>query len=398
MTRTSNNEERTGEFQPPPGMDGEHFSVAWELAVNFENLGRKKEAVHYFILAAALLENTGQYPEAIYQKILDLDNQNNIAAERLLQKANPDTKRKVFVSHILSRYTYENTRSTLDDERKRAWVTPPRETQRTCPECGMGVPHDRNNCAMCGFSLESCFRKRTTAVYGLWENETISQENVCDGPSSTFPGGVDLGVQPSDPGVETPKPRVHLLSIDGTDHVIASSEKTELTIGSHPDCFGHKEQDSHAEEKHASIRWDGKHFQTIDLGSRAGIYLRLKDSYLCTSPRLLQIGSQTLVVSTRSGDRPGFRIGVLDASGRETYVIETPDESLTMGRSKSTLCFPQDPYLSSPHAEISWQNEKIEISDLSKRWGTFVKLSQEENLDPGTVLRIGRLLFRLSLE
>ena len=416
------------------GADEQFFSTAWELACGFERLGRKKEAVDYFLLSAAILEKCGNSPEQIYRKILSIDSNNSLADSRLKNDGQNDRRRKVFISHILSRHSHKDTLAALEDERRRGWVTPPREEQRTCPECGMGVPQERNSCGMCGFSLEACYRKRTTAAYGLMtqtqesaktpqtdpnttvhsnkkESEKFGKEGH-DAPLST--GKYHHGFSPSsrahtgrsEPVAVQTKPRVILLSSDGSDKVIAASEKQEVTIGSHPDCFGHKEESSHTEEKHAKVFWGGNGFHVIDLGSRAGVYLRVQESQVCKSPRLIQIGSQTLVVSGRSSHRSGFRIGHLDNSGGELCVVETPDTSMTVGRTESTLSFPQDPFLSAPHAKISWHNaeqqsapsDSMEIFDLSQKWGTYVKLPQETDLPNGSVIKIGRLLFRLELD
>ena len=73
----------------------------------------------------------------------------------------------------------------------------------------------------------------------------------------------------------------------------------------------------------------------------------------------------------------------------------SPGESL-IGRGQGSL-FDADPYLSPRHAEFLLTAEGLSVRDLKSLNGVFVKLTEEESLDSGSIFRIGQELLRFDV-
>ncbi len=67
-----------------------------------------------------------------------------------------------------------------------------------------------------------------------------------------------------------------------------------------------------------------------------------------------------------------------------------------IGRGQGSL-FDADPYLSPRHAEFMLTPEGLTVRDLKSLNGVFVKLTEEESLDSGSIFRIGQELLRFDV-
>jgi hypothetical protein len=80
----------------------------------------------------------------------------------------------------------------------------------------------------------------------------------------------------------------------------------------------------------------------------------------------------------------------------ETYDLR-PTETV-IGRVDGDIKFPHDGYMSGRHARIIQRNGHFYLLDNNSRNGTFIKIHQEVELNPGDVLLVGKQLFRFEVD
>jgi pSer/pThr/pTyr-binding forkhead associated (FHA) protein len=96
-------------------------------------------------------------------------------------------------------------------------------------------------------------------------------------------------------------------------------------------------------------------------------------------------------------DKPRARMVLIKPDGTEGTVFTIAAEKTTLGRSKGTIMFPKDQYVSPAHAEIQFGGGKLTIVDLNSLNGVYYKITKETRIFPGTYFRIGRQLLRLEV-
>jgi hypothetical protein len=80
----------------------------------------------------------------------------------------------------------------------------------------------------------------------------------------------------------------------------------------------------------------------------------------------------------------------------ETYDLR-PTETV-IGRVDGDIKFPHDGYMSGRHARVVQRNGRFYLLDNNSRNGTFIKIHQEVELNPGDVLLVGKQLFRFEVD
>ncbi len=161
--------------------------------------------------------------------------------------------------------------------------------------------------------------------------------------------------------------------------------------------------------RHAKVAFRGPGFQVEDLGSRNGVYLRLRGPSRLAGGDLVNLGS--LVLRYESAG-PGPRVtGVLPpagirpfGSGRErplgrlvrilqdgsdgpAYPL-VPSRTI-LGRKTGHFLFPDDPLLSRQHAQFYERDGEMWVEDLGSSNGTLLRVRGPAPLEKGAVLRIG---------
>ena len=71
--------------------------------------------------------------------------------------------------------------------------------------------------------------------------------------------------------------------------------------------------------------------------------------------------------------------------------------SITLGRERGDINFPDDGYVSGLHARISCRDGKIYLVDLGSSNGTFIKVAGERALPQESLVLLGQQLFRIAL-
>jgi len=67
-----------------------------------------------------------------------------------------------------------------------------------------------------------------------------------------------------------------------------------------------------------------------------------------------------------------------------------------LGRTRGTITFPQDAYLSSQHARIRFEGGKFIVADMNAANGTFIGVREKTKLSESDIVLLGHQLLRIS--
>jgi pSer/pThr/pTyr-binding forkhead associated (FHA) protein len=74
-----------------------------------------------------------------------------------------------------------------------------------------------------------------------------------------------------------------------------------------------------------------------------------------------------------------------------------PEGGVHLGRERGDILFPEDGYVSGLHCRLSWDGQRLHLTDLGSSNGTFLRISAETEVRPGDVLLMGQQLFRIGV-
>ena len=73
-----------------------------------------------------------------------------------------------------------------------------------------------------------------------------------------------------------------------------------------------------------------------------------------------------------------------------------PESGVHLGRERGDILFPEDGYVSGLHCRLSWDGQRLFLTDLGSSNGTFVRV-ESADLRSGDVLLMGQQLFRVAV-
>jgi pSer/pThr/pTyr-binding forkhead associated (FHA) protein len=171
--------------------------------------------------------------------------------------------------------------------------------------------------------------------------------------------------------------------------------------------------------RHANFLYrDGKLF-VRDEGSANGVFVRIVRPHALQPGGLFLVGEQLLRVEAvpaeahpvpdsegtyfyASPRRPA-RFGLVNmiAGGYAGMVYRTREDTVTMGREGNDVNFPDDPFISGRHAQVTVldtpQGPRFTLTDLGSKNGTFVRVHDEAPLVHGDYVFIGQQLLRVEI-
>lgn len=104
-------------------------------------------------------------------------------------------------------------------------------------------------------------------------------------------------------------------------------------------------------------------------------------TYFFASPRR---GAALRVVQTLRGGDTG--LAFCSATG-----------TIRVGREGNDIDFPDDPFISGQHAQVTYERGKLVLTDLASKNGTFVRVAGERPLDHGDYVFMGQQLLRVEI-
>jgi pSer/pThr/pTyr-binding forkhead associated (FHA) protein len=260
---------------------------------------------------------------------------------------------------------------------------------KTCPSCGNHVPETDRFCGQCGTRMDG----PAPAPAGGGPGKTMFFSGV------QMSGMAKLVLVKADTGDGL------AYQLSGTDHVVGRTEGAILF----PD-------DPLLSPRHANFVYrDGKLFVN-DEGSTNGVFIRIHSPARLESGAAFLVGEQLLQIEALApdfGPQPDAEGTYFYASPKRAskmrliqrlrggdigLIVRARGDSITLGREGNDVNFPDDPFISGRHAEVSiGPDGAFTIVDQGSKNGTFVRIAGETPLAHGDYVFVGQQLFRVEI-
>lgn len=276
-------------------------------------------------------------------------------------------------------------------------VVAPAAAVPTCSQCRAPLSPGHRFCFNCGARVgEEAARPAPRA----------STEPSKSGPSarSTMYFGA----------VQAARAKLTVIRGDGLDGVSFSLAGDEHLVG-REDCPIAFADDSFLSPQHASFFYREGTLFVRDEESVNGVFVRISGTTLLGLGASFLVGEQLLTLLAygpirddaeadgtyfyASPRRPGrFRLAQALRGGGYGRTVVINDNPVTLGREGNDLDFPDDPFISGRHAEVTPAGENsVTLADRGSRNGTFVRVQGEHLLNHGDYVFIGQQLLRVEI-
>lgn len=151
-------------------------------------------------------------------------------------------------------------------------------------------------------------------------------------------------------------------------------------------------------ERHASVSHSPDGYLLRDDGSATGVFLRATEGRALEirAGDIVRMGRQFLLFGVE-GDRPMFTHH--DQQGKQVSRHDLSEKTIVLGREAPDVTLDlKDMTLSRRHMSIAVKTGRILIKDLKSVNGTFLKVKSTVTLEDGDEFRVGRQIFKLSLQ
>jgi pSer/pThr/pTyr-binding forkhead associated (FHA) protein len=218
--------------------------------------------------------------------------------------------------------------------------------------------------------------------------------------------------QPQQPMMQAPRARLSMTLIrpDGSEGGTHDLRPGENKLGR---SFGPVfENDGYLSPVHAMLDIRGPTGIVRDLDSLNGVFVKMTGEEELQSGQIIRIGQELLryeVIPTpeptadgtelMGSPNPGFWGKLTVIIGRDITGAAFPllGESVTLGRERGEINFPDDGYVSGLHARVTLRDGRVFLADLGSSNGTFVKVNGERGVGHDSFVLLGQQLFRLNL-
>ena len=165
--------------------------------------------------------------------------------------------------------------------------------------------------------------------------------------------------------------------------------------------------DNLVSRRHARLTVSGEGLLVEDLNSANGVYWRLRMPHPLQHSDVVLMGRQMFRFNdpanasqgskdSKGGPAAGPEVVRLLPGGVEENRYALPAGESVVGRTRGTINFPDDAYLSGQHARIRNADGKCTLEDLQAVNGTFIAVRKGVTLTDGDILLIGHQLLRIT--
>lgn len=276
---------------------------------------------------------------------------------------------------------------------KMANVSPKVSTKvsmKACPNCNNQIPSEDLFCGKCGHRM---------APGAAAPSPGLAAKTLHFGGGTNAPGRARLVVVRGDSSDGLS------YQLHGTEHVVGRREGVVLFS-----------EDPLVSPKHANFFYrDGKLF-VRDEESTNGVFIRIKSGVPLESGGYFLVGEQLLQVEAAApdfGPQPDAEGTYFYASPKRAskmrliqrlrggdigVIFRARGDSISIGREGSDVNFPDDPFISGRHAQITiGADGRFTLTDMGSKNGTFVRIPGEAPLLTGDYVFIGQQLLRVEL-
>jgi hypothetical protein len=259
---------------------------------------------------------------------------------------------------------------------------------RRCPSCGSDVPQTFRFCGTCGFRMD----------------EGSAPMQLPQPPPGAIAPGMMGGGQ-----LQRSRLSMTLIRPDGTEGGTHDLRPGENKLGR---SFGALfENDGYLSPVHALLDIRGQNAMVRDLDSLNGVFVKMTQEEELASGQIIRIGQELLRFELIAAPEPtadgtelmgspngGFWGKLTVIIGRDITGAAFPllGESVTLGRERGDINFPDDGYVSGLHARITLRDGRVFLADLGSSNGTFIKVNGERAVGHESFVLLGQQLFRLN--
>jgi predicted component of type VI protein secretion system len=92
-----------------------------------------------------------------------------------------------------------------------------------------------------------------------------------------------------------------------------------------------------------------------------------------------------------------MKIVQLLRGGDVGLVYRATGDLVTLGRESNDINFPEDPFISGRHAQVSFSDAGLMLTDTGSKNGTFLRIQGEHGLAHGDYVFMGQQLLRVEI-
>jgi pSer/pThr/pTyr-binding forkhead associated (FHA) protein len=277
---------------------------------------------------------------------------------------------------------------------------------RLCPTCGNAVPAEFTFCGQCGSRLD--VTGAVTAVTGPSATATRAVTPSSSESSSASSASSSSASSSSSSG-STAEGQLVLIRPDGTEGGVHPLNEGENVIGRGLGALF--DADGYLSPRHAEIVLNAAGVVVRDTGSLNGVYVKLADEEELVDGDVFRIGQELLRfdeiappvpledgTDVMGSPNPGYwgRLALIVGRDQDGSAFPLFGDSVTLGRERGDILFPEDGYVSGQHARVELRDGRVFLADLNSSNGTFVRVRGEREVKPGGAILMGQQLFRIS--
>jgi pSer/pThr/pTyr-binding forkhead associated (FHA) protein len=293
----------------------------------------------------------------------------------------------------------------------------------TCPQCNAQVPSKHLYCGECGFTMsDSPSVNSVNSVEEKWDEDfgLNVEPSMLDLPSPSLTASQSIEAVKQEPMLSAVKKPLFEL------YVIRSADLPELSHPIHQNSILGRingdilfKEDPYVSPTHASFFYDQHQLFIKDESSFNGVFVRLKNTIALMPGDFFIAGEQFFQVelTTEQQFSPYLSIDSSDKNtkyfassmkqshrfnliqwlegGQKGLSLPISEQQLSIGRQGCELNFPIDRFMSSHHCHIALENDRVFLTDLGSRNGTFIQIKGIHAVNLGDFLLIGKQLLQI---
>lgn len=258
---------------------------------------------------------------------------------------------------------------------------------RPCTACGTEVPPAFKFCGACG--------------------QPMAEPGA--GPSGPNPRAT-ADFAPAPAPQASVRATLTLIRPDGSEGGTHDLQEGENKLGrKHGAIF---EQDGYLSPVHAELIVNAAGAVVRDLDSLNGVFVKMTEEEPIEPGQILRVGQELLRFDTieppeptqdgtevMGSPNPGYwgKITVIIGADVDGSAFPLLGDSVTIGRERGDINFPDDGYVSGLHARLYTRDGRVYLSDLGSSNGTFIKVQGERQISNMSFVLLGQQLFRLAI-
>lgn len=262
-----------------------------------------------------------------------------------------------------------------------------------CLVCGELVPPNHRFCGACGTRVDGQKARPTAPMPGAAEKV---------GRRTMFFGAMQAA-----------RAKLTLIRGDGLDGVSFTLAGEEHLAG-RVDCPISFPDDPFLSPTHANFFYREGKLVVRDEGSVNGVFVRISGQVELPFGNRFLVGEQVLEVQYVppiiddaiedgtyffSSPRRGGDLRVVQTlrGGDTGIVFGAVGGTVRIGREGNDIDFPDDPFISGHHAHLAWDGQRLTLTDLTSKNGTFLRIAGERQLVHGDYVFMGQQLLRVEI-